>query len=101
MSVEPALLNSYLKQLRLSTFIANHERVAVEAAQKQHSYGRYLLALAEQEVMQREGRRRQRRIKEAKLPVVKELSDFEFAAIPGLNAQKVWQLAHGVYIRLC
>lgn len=99
MSVEPALLNSYLKQLCLSTFICNHERFAVEAAQNQHSYGRYLLALAEQEVAQREARRRQRRIKEAKLPVVKELSDFEFAAIPSLNAQKIRQLAQGDYIR--
>ena len=48
---------------------------------------------------QREARRRQRRIKEAKLPVVKELSDFEFAAIPSLNAQKIRQLAQGDYIR--
>lgn len=99
MSVEPALLESYLKQLRLSTFIGNHERFALEAAQNQHSYSRYLLALAEQEVAQREARRRQRRIKEAKLPVVKELNDFEFAALPSLNAHKIRQLAQGDYIR--
>lgn len=99
MSVEPALLNSYLKQLHLSSFISNHERFALEAAQNQHSYSRYLLALTEQEVAQREARRRQRRIKEAKLPVVKELSDFEFAAIPSLNAQKIWQLVQGDYIQ--
>lgn len=99
MSVEPGLLNSYLKQLCLSTFIANHARFALEAAQNQSSYSRYLLALAEQEVAQREARRRQRRIKEAKLPVAKELSDFEFAVLPGLNAQKIWQLAQGDYIR--
>src|SRR5215218_6524642 len=49
--------------------------------------------------MQREARRRQRRVKEAKLPVVKELDDFEFAAIPGLNSQKILQLAQGDYIR--
>ena len=99
MSMEQPLLNSYLKQLCLSTFIHNHERFAVEAAHNQHSYSRYLLALAEQEVAQREARRRQRRIKEARLPVVKALSDFEFAAIPSLNAQKIWQLAQGDYIR--
>jgi DNA replication protein DnaC len=99
MSIEQPLLHNYLKQLCLNTFIRNHERFAVEAAQNQHSYSRYLLALAAQEVMQREARRRQRRVKEAKLPVVKELNDFEFAAIPSLNSQKILQLAQGDYIR--
>lgn len=99
MSVEVGLLNSYLKQLCLATFIRNHERFAAEAIQNQQSYSRYLLALAEQEVAQREARRRQRRIKEAKLPVVKELRDFDFAAIPSLNQQKILQLAQGEYIR--
>jgi DNA replication protein DnaC len=99
MSIEQPLLHNYLKQLCLNTFIHNHERFAMEATQNQHSYSRYLLALAEQEVMQREARRRQRRVKEAKLPVVKELNDFEFAAIPSLNSQKILQLAQGDYIR--
>jgi DNA replication protein DnaC len=99
MSVEQPLLNSYLKQLCLSTFIRNQERFATEAAQNQHSYSRYLLALAEQEVAQREARRRQRRLKEAKLPVVKELCDFEFAAMPSLNRQQILALAQGDYIR--
>ena len=99
MSVEILLLESQLKQLGLPTFVRNHAAFAVDAAQNQHSYARYLLALAEQEVAQREANTRQRRLKEAKLPMLKHLSDFEFAALPSLNQQKILLLAQGEYIR--
>ena len=54
MSVETLRLESYLKQLGLTTFVRNHAAFAADAAHNQSSYGRYLLALAEQEVSQRE-----------------------------------------------
>jgi DNA replication protein DnaC len=92
------LLEGYLKQLNLRSFIRNHESFGVDAAQNDHSYSRYLLALSEQEVAQREANRRQRRLKEAKLPVVKALSDFDFSALPMLNRQQILQLAQGDYI---
>lgn len=95
---EKALLENYLKQLYLKTFIHNHEALAEEAVHNNQGYTRYLLALAEQEVFQREANRRQRRLKEAKIPLVKELSTFDFSAIPQLNRQKVLQLAQGDYI---
>ena len=59
-----------------------------------YSYERYLLALAEQEVARREqnGKRTlQQRIKAARFPVIKELADFDFSAIPKLNKAKVLQ----------
>jgi DNA replication protein DnaC len=40
-----------------------------------------LLALAEQEVAQRERNRIARRIKSARFPVLKELADFDFSCI--------------------
>ena len=92
------LLESLLKQLQLSTFIDNHASFATDAANNQQSYARYLLALAEQEVQTRQMRRRQRRLKEAKLPVFKDLTTFDFSAIPQLNQQKILQLAQGEYI---
>lgn len=96
--VDKVVLESYLKKLYLSSFIRNHEALATEAAQNNESYTRYLLALAEQEVQEREARRRQRRLKEAKIPVLKEFSTFDFAVIPQLNQQKIRQLAQGDYI---
>jgi DNA replication protein DnaC len=99
MSVETMRLEAYLKQLGLTTFIRNHTSFAADAAQNQHGYVRYLLALAEQEVSQRAANSRQRRLKEAKFPVLKELNAFDFTLIPGLNQQKILHLAQGDYIR--
>jgi len=96
--VDKVVLESYLKKLYLSTFIRYHEAYAAEAAQSNQSYTRFLLALAEQEVLAREARRRQRRLKEAKIPVVKELSGFNFDKIPELNQQQIRQLTTGEYI---
>jgi DNA replication protein DnaC len=96
--VDKVVLESYLKKLYLSSFIRYHETYAEEAAQSNQSYTRYLLALAEQEVLAREARRRQRRLKEAKIPVVKELSDFDFDKVPELNQQQIRRLTDGAYI---
>ena len=93
------LLDAYLKQLRLPTFLQNYRTFAEDAAQDNLSYDRFLLALAEQEIAQREQNRRVRRIKAARFPVLKELADFDFSAIPGLNKQKVLDLARGEYIQ--
>ena len=75
---ENLLLDTYLKALRLPTFLANYRKFAEEAAQVDHSYDRFLLALAEQEVAQRERNRIARRIKTARFPVLKELADLGF-----------------------
>ena len=92
------LLESYLRQLRLPTFIQNYRPFASDAAQNQLDHTRYLLALAEQEVHQREQNRIQKRLKDARFPVNKELADFDFSAIPNLNKAKVLDLARGEYI---
>jgi DNA replication protein DnaC len=92
------LLESYLRQLRLPTFIKNYRPFASDAAQNQLDHTRYLLALAEQEVYQREQNRIQKRLKDARFPVNKELADFDFSAIPSLNKAQVLDLARGEYI---
>ena len=95
---DKVILESYLKRLRLHTFIEQYEALAVEASTNQQSYLRFLLVLAEQEVRDREARRRQRRLKEAKLPVHKELNSFDFSVLPALNKEKIFQLSRGEYI---
>jgi DNA replication protein DnaC len=87
------LLDSYLKQLRLPMFLHNWRAFAEDAAGTNLSYERFLLALAEQEVSQREQNRKERRIKAARFPVMKELADFDFSALPELNKTKVLHLA--------
>jgi DNA replication protein DnaC len=95
---ENMLLETYLKSLRLPTFLANYRKVAEEAARADHSYDRFLLALAEQEVAQRERNRIARCIKGAQFPVLKELADFDFSCISSPSKQRVLDLARGTYI---
>ena len=92
------LLESHLKSLRLATFRQQYRQVAEDAIQHNLSYDRYLLALAEQEVAQRQLNSQRQRIKAARLPVLKELADFDFSAIPQLNKHRVLDLARGQYI---
>lgn len=92
------LLETYLKKLRLPTFLRHYAKFAADAAQENQSYDRFLLALAEQEVCQREEHQRQRRVREARFPIHKELADFDFSCVPGLSKQRVLDLARGAYI---
>jgi DNA replication protein DnaC len=93
------LLESYLKQLRLPSFVAHYRQFAADAAQTNQHYEQFLLALAEQEVAQREQHRQVRLIRGARFPVLKELADFDFSSVPQLNKVFVLELAQGHYIR--
>lgn len=92
------LLESHLKSLRLPTFVQNYRRFADDAARNNQSYDRFLLALAEQEVSQRDLNRQRQYLKAARFPLLKELADFDFSAIPQLNKQRILDLARGEYI---
>ena len=59
---------------------------------------RFLARLVELELIDRERRLVERRIKQAGFPVVKQLESFDFKAIPGLNKMLVLDLARGDYI---
>lgn len=72
------LLESHLKSLRLPTFVQNYRRFADDAARNNQSYDRFLLALAEQEVSQRDLNRQRQYLKAARFPLLKELADFDF-----------------------
>jgi len=88
-----------LRQLRLPTVAANYRKFAQEAAQSGQPYEEYLLALLEHEANQREINRRQRRVREARFPVLRTLDEFDFAAIPSLKQTQVLDLARGEYIQ--
>jgi len=97
-SPEQSLLEGYLKQLRLSTFIQNYATFAQDAVRENRSYEQYLLALARQEMAQRELNSQRQRIKGARFPIIKELTDFDFLAVPKLNKQRILELARGEYL---
>ena len=92
------LLESQLKALRLPTFVQNYRRFAEDAARNNQTFDRFLLALAEQEVSQRDLNRQRQALKAAHFPLLKELADFDFSAIPQLNKQRILDLVRGEYI---
>ena len=98
MSDPPLLLSSYLKTLRLPTFLREYPAVARQCGEKDASYEQFLQQLAGLEVQHRQAQSIARRIKLAAFPVVKELADFDFAAVPKLNKKRVLDLAKGEFI---
>ena len=92
------LLAHHLKALRLPTFLSQYEKVAGEAARDGVDHPRYLLRLAELELIERERRMIDRQIRAAKFPAIKTLDSFDFMAIPALNKMLVLELARGEYI---
>jgi DNA replication protein DnaC len=93
------LLDSYLRQLRLPTFVKLYSQFAADAARNNQDAVRFLLALAEQEINQRQQNVLQERLKSARFPILKELADFDFSCLPQLNKNQILDLARGEYIQ--
>ena len=99
MSTTPqVLLHHHLKALKLPTFLREYDKVARQCAQEGVDHTGYLLRLVELEVIEREGRMVERRIKQARFPAVKSLDSFDFLALPSLNKPLVLELARGEYV---
>ena len=92
------LLGHHLKQLKLPTVLREYDKVARECARDGVDHPRYLLRLVELELIDRERRMVERRIKQARFPAVKSFDTFDFAAIPNLNKMLVLELARCEYI---
>ena len=87
------LLEHHLKELKLPTFLKEYDRVASRCAAEGVDHPDYLLRLSELELIDRNHRMVERRIKEARFPTVKSLDTFDFLAIPSLNKALVLELA--------
>lgn len=92
------LLTHHLKTLKLPTFLREYDKQAQLCAAEGVDHPRYLLRLAELELIERERRTVERRIREARFPAVKSLDSFDFTAIPSLNKMLVLDLARCDYI---
>ncbi len=92
------LLEHHLKKLRLPTFLTEYDKLARQCARENVDHTRYLLRLSELELIERQRRMVERRIKAAKFPAVKSLDSFDFKAIPSLNKLLVNDLARCEYI---
>ena len=87
------LLSHNLKKLRLPTVLREYEKQAGICAQENKAHVPYLSRLIELEMIDRDQRMIERRIKSARFPAAKSLDSFDFKAIPQLNKVQVLELA--------
>ena len=87
------LLADHLKTLKLPTFLREYEKLARQCAAEGLDHVQFLARLVELELIDRERRMVERRIKAAKFPAAKSLDSFDFKAIPRLNKMQVLELA--------
>ena len=92
------LLAHHLKTLKLPTFLRDYDKVARQCADEGTDHVKYLMRLTELEMIDRERRLVERRIREARFPAVKSLDSFDFLAIPTLNKTLAMELARCEWI---
>ena len=88
----------HLKELKLPSFLREYGKMAAQCAAEGVDHPEYLLRLAELELIDRNQRMVERRVRAARFPAVKSLDTFDFPAIPSVNKQLVMQLARCEYI---
>ncbi len=92
------LLAHHLKALKLPTFLREYDKLARQCASEGLDHVQFLARLVELELIDRERRMIERRIKAAKFPTVKSLDSFDFKVIPRLNKMQVLELARCEWI---
>ena len=92
------LLRHHLKVLKLPTMLRDYVAVAAACGQERVDYAGFLLRLTERELLERERKATERRIKEAAFPVIKTIDTFDFIARPSLNENLVRELLRGEYL---
>jgi DNA replication protein DnaC len=92
------LVKHHLKALKLPTMGRECEKVALRAAVENLDHLAYLLQLCELELIDRERRAAERRLKAAKFPATKTLEEFDFRQQSSLNKPLILELAKGQYL---
>src|ERR1700726_2104953 len=96
--LEAATIRQHCKLLHLPAVAAQCAQLAEQAVRERRMHLGYLEALLQAELEEREDRLVERRIREAHLPRMKTLEEFDFARNPKISAQQIHELAQGVYI---
>jgi len=92
------LLHHHLKALRLPTIGTECEKVAQRAAKDNVDHLTYLLQLLELELLDREKRAAERRLKAARFPTMKSLDDFDFSARPSVSKVMIAELVRCEFV---
>ena len=96
--LQESVIKQHCKLLHLPMVGGQCARLAEQAEHERQGYLDYLDVLLSAELEEREQKTVTRRIKEAHLPKVKTLEEFDFRQSPALSATKIQELAKGGYI---
>src|SRR3989475_6439279 len=97
-ALEHASVRQYCKVLRMPVIGSNFVRLSEQAIKEQRSHIGYLEALLTMEAEERDRHAIQKRIRDAKLPRLKTLEEFDFNQAHQIAAAKIRELAEGGYI---
>lgn len=96
--LEAATIQQQCKLLRMPTLASQCVSLAEQALRERQTYLRFLEALLAAELEDREQKTIERRIREAHLPRIKTLEEFDFAQSPKISAVQIQELAQGSYL---
>jgi DNA replication protein DnaC len=91
-------LESQLQRLQLRHFQTHYQAAADKAAEQQRSHVDYLAQLAEGETALRENRSIERRVRDARFPVLKTLEDFQWSWPRKINRPQIQNLFRLAFI---
>ena len=94
-------LETLLRSLYLASFVRNYKDFAQKAEREKKGHVAYLYELTHTECAERQSRRTERLINQAKLPHGKTLDNFELAKQPSLSRGRVKELAEGDFLDAC
>ena len=92
------LLKHHLKALKLPTVLSECEKVAMRSSADNVDHLGFLLQLLDLELIDRERKAADRRLKAARFPAPKTLDEFDFAVRPSVNKPQILDLARGDYL---
>jgi DNA replication protein DnaC len=96
--LQDATIRQHCKTLRMPTIGTQFSTLAEQAVREKKTHLGYLEALLSAESEERERNTISRRVKEAHLPRVKTLEEFDYNQSPMISAAKMQELAEGGYI---
>src|SRR5262245_34241738 len=96
--LQEATIKAHCKTLRMPMIASQFGTLAEQAIREKKNHIGYLEALLAAEIEERERNTIERRIREAHLPRVKTLEEFDFSQCSQVNAAQVRELSDGGYI---
>ena len=97
-ALQEATLQQQCKLLRMPAVAAQCVRLAEQAVRERQNHLGYLEALLATELEERERNTVERRLREAHLPRMKTLDEFDFSQSPKVSPSQMQELETGGYI---